>query len=109
MSLGTIEDLERLWNGKLTRDWYSILFRKFSPISGYEPDPKREEWRNSKDCLPCPFLTYRRIPKLIEPEFGIYTWLRCRLNLKELDLGDPSFCRFSEYRRILLRPFGPVT
>lgn len=32
-----------------------ILFRQFSPVTGYEPDPKREEWQGPEDCKGCPY------------------------------------------------------
>jgi hypothetical protein len=83
-----------------------VLFRRFSPVSTYEPDAKREEWKGAKDCWPCPWLGYRKIPKLVNPQYGIYSVLKCKLNTEDvLPLGDPSFCRFTKYRRIVFRNF----
>lgn len=84
----------------------AILFRKFSPVSGYEPDPKREEWQGVEDCKGCPHFEWIHIGldhgrKMYFPE--------CKLrpvSPQWLPLGDPSLCRFGEYRRILFRKFG---
>jgi hypothetical protein len=75
-------------------DRLKILLRKFSPVSGYEPDPKREEWQGVGDCWMCPHFTCT-----FRGEVAFLQVWRCGLNF------DPSFCRFSEYRSILFRKF----
>jgi len=94
----------------------SVLFRRFSPVSTYEPDPKREGWQNWEDCCQCPYFD------------EVWNWPNEDINGDTLDgacdlqpdcewidgkgynnpLGDPSFCRFSEYRRILFQDFRDV-
>lgn len=84
----------------------AILLRKFSHT--FRPDPKRYEWQGSADCLGCPYLTRYfgslacrlRIPFLDVNRMGAGEWP---------DYGDPSFCRFSEYRKVLFMRFGKVT
>jgi hypothetical protein len=66
----------------------AILFRRFSPVSTYEPDPKREEWRGMEDCRCCPAEVLTRRKHLI-----------CS------STNNTATCRFSEYRRILFRRF----
>ena len=103
MSLGTIEDLERLWSADLCRKKHEILFRRFSPVSTYEPDPKREEWRGFDDCYGCPHFRWR----FWGFNHGRKQFIsQCLIREDErVPLGDPSFCRFTEYRRILFRNF----
>ena len=73
----------------------SILLRKFERLSTYEPDPKREEWQGFDDCDQCPH----------QYCWSQYGFLWCRITPKTKELGDPSFCRFTEYRSILFRSF----
>jgi hypothetical protein len=80
-----------------------ILFRRFSPVSEYESDPKREEWQDFDDCYVCPYFFWR----FWGLDHGREQFIsQCLVRADErLPLGDPSFCRFSEYRRILFRRF----
>lgn len=82
-----------------------ILSREFGSITGYEPDPKREEWRGPEDCPPCPYFC-----RVQYEDWGMICWATgepfnaCRLG-SSMNLGHPSFCRFAKYRRILFRRF----
>jgi hypothetical protein len=81
-----------------------LLSRKFEPITGYEPDPKREEWQGPEDCPPCPYFC-----RIHYENWGMIVWSyelfnACRL-MSSIELGHPTFCRFAEYRRILFRRF----
>lgn len=87
-----------------------ILFRKFSPVTGYEPDPKREEWKTFNDCRVCPWFEWRFVGwdhgKKVMRSHCLRKY-EANVPLSTL-LGDPSFCRFGEYRRILFRKFRRV-
>lgn len=90
------------------RERYAILFRSFPPISGYEPDLGREEWSGVQDCFGCPWWG----PFPAKDIRGRPAWfVGCALDPGTHSysaLGDPSFCRFVEYRRILFRRFEPI-
>jgi len=95
------------------RERDEILFRRFGRVSEYAPNSKREEWRGQDDCWGCPYwktLAFLRVSPLLGREGHWKTCeLRRGLSPKFGPLGDPSFCRFPEYRRILFRRFERVT
>lgn len=81
--------------------YFEIRRRKFEPITDYEPDPNREEWQNMDDCLCCPYLwgwDDIHVDDCTQRLEHRVAW--------DTPMGDPSFCQFTEYRKILFRKWG---